>query len=255
MLKSEKGWYMRKSLVVGNWKMNGSLASNKALVKSLIATVGVDSAVDVSICVPAIYIAQVSSLLTNQAISYGAQDVSIHEEGAYTGEISVGMLSDLGCSHVIVGHSERRQYHNENSELVARKALVAQQAGLTPIICVGETQEQRQSGNTLTVIQEQVAAITSLLSEQDLKAAVIAYEPVWAIGTGLTATPEQAQEVHQFIREQLGSAGGSTRVLYGGSVKADTAVALFLQPDIDGALVGGAALDATEFSAIISAAG
>lgn len=246
---------MRRPLVVGNWKMNGSRTENLALLSELTSLVdGGDSQADIVICASFIYIDQVSQALGGSPIKAGAQDVSIHLNGAYTGEVSASMLADCLCDYVIVGHSERREYHQESNLLVAQKTLVAQQAGLTPIVCVGETLEQRESNKTLAIIGEQLSAIKSVVGEQGLMKSVIAYEPVWAIGTGLTATPEQAQEVHQFIREQLGSAAESTNILYGGSVKADNATSLFEKKDIDGALVGGASLSAKDFFGIISAA-
>ncbi len=245
---------MRRPLVVGNWKMNGSSASNASFVSALCA-LDVDAKLaDAALCVPFVYLSQMSALLQGSPVALGAQDTSVHVEGAYTGEISAPMLADVGCRYVIVGHSERREYHHESNLLVAQKTLAVQQAGLVPIVCVGETLEQRESGNTLDIIGEQLAAVKSVVGEQGLVNAVLAYEPVWAIGTGLTATPEQAQEVHQFIRAQLGNAAASTSILYGGSVKPDNAKSLFAQADIDGALVGGASLKASDFFEIISAA-
>jgi triosephosphate isomerase len=245
---------MRRPLIVGNWKMNGSTVENASFVSDLRSfDVGTASA-DAALCVPFVYLSQMQVLLQDSPVKCGAQDISVHVDGAYTGEISAAMLVDVGCQYVIVGHSERREYHHESSLLVAQKTLAVQQVGLTPIVCVGETLEQREAGSTLDVIGEQLAAVKSVIGEQGLINTVLAYEPVWAIGTGLTATPEQAQEVHQFIREQLGSAAASTNILYGGSVKPDNAKSLFAQVDIDGALVGGASLKASDFFEIISAA-
>jgi triosephosphate isomerase (TIM) len=245
---------MRQPLIVGNWKMNGTSASNAALVSEMTSLLSNASPkAEIAICVPFVYLDQVKRLLENTSIMCGAQDVSVHLNGAYTGEISASMLVDLSCQYVIVGHSERREYHHESSLLIAQKTLAAQQAGLTPVICVGETLGQREAGQTLALIGEQLAAIKSVVGEHGLVKSVIAYEPVWAIGTGLTATPEQAQTVHQFIREQLGVAAETTQILYGGSVKADNAASLFAQHDIDGALVGGASLNAADFYAIVSA--
>lgn len=245
---------MRRPLIVGNWKMNGSRVENAALIHELSSYMTTDNSTDAALCVPYVYLGQAQELLTDSTIAYGAQDLSIHLDGAYTGEVSAAMLADFDCKYVIVGHSERREYHHESSLLVAQKTLVAQQAGLTPIVCVGETLEQREAGNTLSVIGEQLSAIKSVISEQGLVKTVVAYEPVWAIGTGLTASPEQAQEVHAYIREQLGCAAEKTPILYGGSVKPCNAQSLFSQPDIDGALVGGASLKAQDFFDIISAA-
>lgn len=245
---------MRRPLVVGNWKMNGSNAGNAAFVSELLSLMVEATPADAALCVPFVYLSQVKELLRESEIKLGAQDISVHLDGAYTGEVSAAMLRDVACDYVIVGHSERREYHHESNLLVAQKTLAVQQAGLIPIICVGETLEQREAGNTLDVMGEQLTAIKSVIGEQGLSNTVLAYEPVWAIGTGLTASPEQAQEVHQFIREQLGSAAAETHILYGGSVKPDNAKSLFAQPDIDGALVGGASLKASDFFEIISAA-
>lgn len=241
---------MSKFLVVGNWKMNGSLESNKALLQQL-CSAEVPSHVEVGICAPYVYLAQLQQLLRDSDIRIGAQNISIHNQGAYTGEISGSMLQDFACDYVIVGHSERRQYHSETNASVGQKAKAALQHGLTPIICVGETLEHREAASTLKVVEEQLVAIKKVLSEPELAKTVIAYEPVWAIGTGLTATPEQAQEVHAFIRQQLGQYRDNIKILYGGSVNSQNAQALFAQTDIDGGLVGGASLKFSEFSAII----
>jgi len=245
---------MRRSLVVGNWKMNGSLESNKTLLSDVLQHwQGVHHA-EVAVCVPSIYIAQAADMLGNTNIGYGAQDCSVHTSGAYTGETSVSMLTDLECGYVIVGHSERRQYHGETNQIVAEKALAAQQAGLIPIVCVGETLQQREAGQTLAEIGSQLDALRRVVDDTALASMVIAYEPVWAIGTGLSASPEQAQDVHSFIRSKLGSVAESIRLLYGGSVKPGNAESLFVQADIDGALVGGAALVADDFIGIARAA-
>lgn len=231
--------------------MNGSLASNSQLLNDLLrarTTTG-----NMVVCAPHVYLAQLQSMLVGSQITYGAQDVSVHLNGAYTGEVSAAMLTDMGCRYVIIGHSERRQYHHESNLLVGQKALAAIKSGLTPIICLGETLEQRQSEQALAVTGEQLSAIKSVIGEQGLQQSVIAYEPVWAIGTGLTASPEQAQELHAFIREELRDGAESIHILYGGSVKAANAKELFEQPDIDGALVGGASLVADEFLAIANA--
>ncbi len=245
---------MRRPLIVGNWKMHGSLQANESLVQGVVARWSGVHLAEVGVCPPAIYLSQVSQLLASTNIGCGAQDVSWAEAGAYTGEISAAMLADVGCQYVIVGHSERREYHAESSELVARKFVAAQSAGLTPILCVGETLAQREADETLAVIGEQLQAVVGLAGRKAMTAAVIAYEPVWAIGTGLTATPEQAQGVHEFIRDQLGEAGVAVRILYGGSVKPSNAAELFGQPDIDGALVGGASLNSDDFYRICQAA-
>ncbi|MEO0443147.1 MAG: triose-phosphate isomerase [Pseudomonadota bacterium] len=241
---------MRRLLIVGNWKMNGSLSTNLELLQGI--EHGVENA-DIAVCVPAVYLAQVQAVLVNSKIRYGAQDVSLHINGAYTGEISVSMLNEFACTYAIVGHSERRQYHHETNLMVAQKALTAVQGGLNPIICLGETLEQREGDLTLDVIAQQLQAVITVLGSTAMKTTVIAYEPVWAIGTGLTATPEQAQEVHAYIRSLLGKEGDSIAILYGGSVKAGNARELFEQVDIDGALVGGASLNADEFLQIAKA--
>lgn len=243
---------MRRALVIGNWKMNGSSAENEALIKGLlpISAFLAESAV----CVPYIYISQVNALLEGSSIGCGSQDVSVHDKGAYTGEISASMQADLGIGYVLVGHSERRQYHRESDELIAQKVIAAQSAGLKPVLCIGETLEEREAEKTLDVVGTQLQTVITAIGDSGLDNLVVAYEPVWAIGTGLTATPEQAQDVHQFIREKLGSAGEKIQILYGGSVKASNASDLFAKADIDGALVGGASLKVDEFTKIVEAA-
>jgi triosephosphate isomerase len=246
---------MRQALVAGNWKMHGSQASVEELLGHLVGAT-VPQQVDVAVCPTYVHLAQALGLCAGSSVAVGAQDCSHSQSGAYTGEISAEMLADQGCQWVILGHSERRQYHAESDELVAAKLTAAVQAGLLPILCVGETREQREAGEAESVVGRQLQG--ALSGQANLSGLVIAYEPVWAIGTGLTATPEQAQDVHAFIRKQLDSVAGldadATRILYGGSVKAGNAVELFAKPDIDGALVGGAALVAEDFLAIISAA-
>ena len=230
--------------------MNGSLTANAALMQSLASAV--TSSSTVIVCVPFPYLYQAKELLGGSRIAWGAQDVSIHPKGAFTGEVSVEMLREFGCTHVIVGHSERRQHHGESSELVAMKAARALDGGLTPIVCVGETLEDREAERTDEVVGGQLQAVLDKLGESVART-VIAYEPVWAIGTGRTATPAQAQAVHRMLRERLGTISESAKrvpVLYGGSVKGDNADELFAQQDIDGGLVGGASLNATEFLAI-----
>ncbi|HTK01005.1 MAG TPA: triose-phosphate isomerase [Bordetella sp.] len=236
----------RARLVLGNWKMNGSLAENATLLDSLRARAGAGTC-QVGVCVPFPYLAQTQALLDGSAVSWGAQDISVHDKGAYTGEVSAGMLKDFGCRWVLAGHSERRAMHGETDELVAEKAKTALAAGLTPVVCVGETLAERDGGNCLGVIERQLEPILAL-GAQSLNHIVLAYEPVWAIGTGRTATPEQAQEVHGAIRVALRGLGvPQVRILYGGSVKGANAAELFAMPDIDGALVGGASLVADEF--------
>ena len=246
-------------LVMGNWKMNGSLVANQALLTGLRNAVdaagegGQYAQCTIAVCPPTPYLAQVQQSLQGSGISWGAQDLSMQASGAYTGEVSAAMLNDFACRWVIVGHSERRAYHGETNDLVAQKAQAALAANITPVVCVGESLQERESAQTLRIIEEQLAPVLALGQEQVAKM-VIAYEPVWAIGTGLTATPEQAQEVHAFIRGLLQNVGApQVQILYGGSVKANNAASLFAMPDINGALVGGAALQAEEFLAIAAA--
>lgn len=246
----------RKKLIAGNWKMNGSLAANAALMGELLAGIG-QPACDVAVCVPAVYLAQVQLLLAGQGgIALGAQDVSQHESGAYTGDVSAAMLKELGARYVIVGHSERRQYQGETDAQVAVKAQRALTAGLTPIVCVGETLREREQGETESVVSRQLSAVIQLNGER-LADLVVAYEPVWAIGTGRTATPEQAQTVHAALRALLAAAdlqAAGVRILYGGSMNAGNAAELLAQPDIDGGLIGGASLKARDFLKIIETA-
>ncbi|MFT0850344.1 triose-phosphate isomerase [Achromobacter sp. F4_2707] len=243
----------RKRLVIGNWKMHGDAAFNSELLAGLRAGIAGVQQCDLAVCVPFPYLYQVRSLLEGTGVSWGAQDVSPHEKGAYTGEVAAAMLADFACSWVLVGHSERRSGHGETDSLVAEKAAAALAAGIAPVVCVGETLQEHEAGQALEVVSRQLAPVLALGAEA-LAKLVIAYEPVWAIGTGLTATPEQAQEVHAHIRQQLEAAGaGQVRILYGGSVKGSNAASLFVMPDIDGALVGGASLAATEFLSIAAA--
>ncbi|MES2129029.1 MAG: triose-phosphate isomerase [Pseudomonadota bacterium] len=248
---------MRRKLVVGNWKMHGSLAANATLLAGIAAGLG-EARADCAVCAPAPYLAQCQAALGGTAIGWGAQDVSAHAGGAFTGEVAAAMLVDFGCRYVIVGHSERRAYHGESSELVAKKAVAALQAGLSPIVCIGETLAEREAGRTEAVVSGQLQAVLDLLDNEQLARIVVAYEPVWAIGTGKTATPAMAQEVHAQVRAQLmaknAAAAATVQVLYGGSMKPDNANELLAQPDIDGGLIGGAALKATDFLAIIHAA-
>ena len=249
---------MRRKLVAGNWKMNGSLAANSALLASVNAALGNDVAGDIAVCAPAPYLAQCQALLASSQVALGAQDVSAHETGAYTGEASAAMLAEFGCRYVIVGHSERRSYFAEDDALVAQKTVRVLQSGLTPIVCVGETLEQRESGKTASVVGAQLGAVLAAIDAARVADIVVAYEPVWAIVTGKTATPAMAQEVHAQLREQLtgcnAEQGAKVRILYGGSMKPDNAAELMAMPDIDGGLIGGAALKATDFLAIIAAA-
>lgn len=248
---------MRRKLVAGNWKMHGALAQNAELLDAVRSGMVTMPGVDCAVCVPFPYLAQAQQKLSGGSVKWGAQDVHQLDKGAYTGEVSAAMLRDFGCSYVIVGHSERRAYYGESSHLVAEKYLAAQQAGLTPILCVGESLEQRESGITEEVVAEQLDALIQLGGVQALRNAVVAYEPVWAIGTGKTATSAQAQAVHAFIRQRVASHDGKIAsglcILYGGSVKANNAVELFAMPDIDGGLIGGASLVADEFLAICRA--
>lgn len=247
---------MMKKLIAGNWKMNGSLAANEALVHALRDGVGAAPACDVALAVPAPYLAQVQALVAGSSIALAAQDVSQHESGAYTGETSAAMLRDFGARYVLVGHSERRQYHGETDAVVAAKAQRALAAGITPIVCVGETLEQREAGQTEAVVKRQLAAVIQA-NGHCISEIVVAYEPVWAIGTGRTATPEQAQAVHAVLRAQLAAAteqAARIPLLYGGSMNAANAAQLLAQPDIDGGLVGGASLKAEDFLQIIAAA-
>lgn len=245
---------MRRQFVAGNWKMHGSLASNAALLKDVLAGVGTVGC-EVAVCVPYPYLGQGQQALEASNVALGAQDCSAHTGGAHTGEVSVSMLQDFGCRYVIVGHSERRADLHESDSLVAAKAERVLEAGMTPIVCVGETLAQRESGETATVVTRQLQVVTHLLGEQTARI-VLAYEPIWAIGTGRTASPEQAQEVHAVLRAHLRSvspAAAEVRILYGGSVKPDNAAVLFAQPDIDGGLIGGASLKASDFLAIAAA--
>jgi len=245
---------MRRQIVIGNWKMNGSTAANQELLQGLTERwAGVHQA-EVAVCPPYPYLAAAAALLEESNIGLGAQDVSTQGNGAYTGEVSGEMLVDVGCRYAIVGHSERREYHKESSALVAEKFQVALDHGLIPVLCVGETLEERENGKTFDVVGKQLLAVVEHCSLPGVAKGIIAYEPVWAIGTGKTATPEMAQDVHSYIREVLGPEGDQIRILYGGSVKPDSAEGLFAQKDIDGALVGGASLNADDFVAICRAA-
>jgi triosephosphate isomerase len=246
---------MRTPLVVGNWKMHGNAAMARELCAGVVAARDTWTGVEVGVCPPAILLPIVAEALRDTPLRWGAQDVSEHESGAYTGEVSASMLIDCGATLVLVGHSERRAMHGESDALTVAKLRRARAAGLTVLLCVGETLEERQSGATERVVARQLDA---LLAAPDAAAliggVVVAYEPVWAIGTGETASPEQAQAVHTFIRARLGAAGAGLRILYGGSVKPGNARELFSMPDIDGGLIGGASLTAADFTAICAAA-
>ena len=249
---------MREFLVAGNWKMNGSTAASEALLSGIVAGIPAGSGFRLLVCPPFPYLGAAATKLAGSGVSLGAQNVSEHESGAYTGEVAPAMLKDVGCEYVIVGHSERRAMYGESSFQVAQKFQAAQAAGLTPILCVGETLEERESGATESVVDYQLGAVLDAAGISAFASAVVAYEPVWAIGTGKTATPEQAQDVHRHIRSRLaeqdeGIAEG-TRILYGGSMKGDNAAGLLAMPDIDGGLIGGASLKADDFLAIAAAA-
>ena len=244
-----------KKLIAGNWKMNGSLQSNTALVQALLSNAA-QWKCDVALCVPAPYLSQLQSLSKASPLLFGAQDVSMHEAGAFTGEVSAAMLKDFDCRYAIVGHSERRQFHAESDALVAAKAQKALASGITPIVCVGETLQEREAGWTEEVVKRQLAAVIHV-NGHCISEIVLAYEPVWAIGTGKTATPEQAQQVHAVLRAQLRAASAHAdrvHIVYGGSMNAANAAQLLAQPDIDGGLVGGASLKAADFLSIIAAA-
>ncbi len=244
----------RKQLIVGNWKMHGSHTANAELLAGIVG--GRPYLADVAVCVPFPYLSETAVALAATDIRWGAQDCSAHEQGAYTGEVSAAMLHEFGCRYVIVGHSERRQYHGESDQLVADKAKAALARGVTPIVCVGETLAQREAGETEAVVKRQLSHVIHALAHCAGEM-VVAYEPVWAIGTGRTATPDQAQAVHALLRAQLAAAtprAADMKILYGGSVKPDNAAQLFAQPDIDGGLVGGASLKSADFVALCRAA-
>ena len=249
---------MRRRIVAGNWKMHGSVAANTTLVDKLLQGFPADAGADCYVCPPFVYLRGVARQLDGSAIRVGAQDASAEIQGAYTGEVAAGMLADVGCSAVIVGHSERRTLHHDSDQLVARKFMAVQAAGLTPILCVGEQLGQRESKQTEQVVGRQLDAVLDLVGVAALGKAILAYEPVWAIGTGRTATPQQAEDVHHFIRKRIaaldGKIAGLVPVLYGGSVKAANAGELFAMPNVDGGLIGGASLNAEEFLAILQAA-
>ncbi|GGY78539.1 triose-phosphate isomerase [Pseudoduganella plicata] len=249
---------MRRKLVIGNWKMNGSLAANSVLLRGIVAGFAARNT-DCGVCAPAPYLAQCQSELTGTPVAWGAQDVSAYAAGAYTGEVAASMLHEFGCRYVLCGHSERRAYHQENNEVVAQKVLAALNAGLTPVVCVGETLAQREAGRTNIVVCAQLQAVLDVLEASAVEKILLAYEPVWAIGTGKTATPAMAQEVHAMLRKQVAErnpqAAANMQILYGGSMKPENAKDLLAQCDIDGGLIGGAALKVADFLAIVHAAG
>lgn len=248
---------MRRKLVVGNWKMYGRLARNQALLEGVLAGVRDLRSTDCAVCVPYPYLAQAQSLLQGSNVAWGAQNMSHHEEGAYTGEVAPGMLVEFGCNYVIIGHSERRSLYHETDETVAMKFDAAIKAGLKPILCVGETLDEREADITEEVVARQLDAVLNRAGVKALEKAVVAYEPLWAIGTGKTASPEQAQAVHAFIRQRVAKLDSQVAqglcILYGGSVKAANAPELFSMADIDGGLIGGASLVAEDFVAICRA--
>ncbi|MGF1642131.1 MAG: triose-phosphate isomerase [Thiotrichales bacterium] len=248
---------MRKHLVAGNWKLNGSLAETETLIGGILGGMAEVTA-SVAVCPPFPYLARAQSLLVGSNVGLGAQNVCDEDKGAFTGEVSAAMLAEFGCRYAIVGHSERRSLYGESDEMVARRFMGALRGGLVPILCVGESLAEREAGVTEAVVARQMDAVTALAGIGAYRAAVIAYEPVWAIGTGKTASPEQAEDVHRFIRERLAQQdaeiAAQVQILYGGSVKPDNAAVLFSQPNIDGGLIGGAALKAEDFLAICRAA-
>jgi triosephosphate isomerase len=247
---------MRKTIIAGNWKMNASKVSVKSLIDGILSGMeGINS--EVLVCVPFPYMSQVESLIEGSNLKLGAQNININSSGAFTGEVSADMIKDFGAKHVIVGHSERRSLYGETSSVAAEKTKAALDSGLTPLLCVGESLEHREAGKTEAVVEEQLNAVIELLGIDSFHNIIVAYEPVWAIGTGMTATPEQAQAVHLFIRNLLGESSENiaqkTPILYGGSMNAGNAVELISCPDIDGGLIGGAALKAEDFLQICKA--
>jgi triosephosphate isomerase (TIM) len=250
---------MRRPIVAGNWKMHGSRSENARLVEELLAHCPATPVASCVLCPPFVYLQELARALRGSVFSIGGQDVCADAHGAFTGEISAAMLKDVGCEYVIVGHSERRMLYRESDQLVARKFATARAAGLIPILCVGEQLADREAGRTQEIVARQLEVVLELCGAGALEHAVVAYEPVWAIGTGRNAAPEQAQEVHAFIRARIAARdariAAATRILYGGSVKAGNAAELFAMPDVDGGLIGGASLKADEFLTILAAAG
>ncbi len=250
---------MRRPIVAGNWKMHGSRGENARLIEEIVGGYPAAAGAECVVCPPFVYLQEVGRMLRDSPIALGAQDTCAETHGAFTGEVSAGMLKDVGCKYVIVGHSERRLIHRESEQLVARKFAAAHAKGLIPILCVGEQLADREASRTEEVIGRQLDVVLELCGPEVLGHGVVAYEPVWAIGTGRNATPQQAQDVHVFIRARIAARdariAGDTRILYGGSVKAGNAAELFAMPDVDGGLIGGASLKADEFLAILAAAG
>ena len=250
---------MRKPLVIGNWKMHGNAEGIRSLMTELIQAEAAFPGAEVGVCPPFVFLPLVTELCAGSSIRVGAQNVSQYDGGAFTGEVSAAMLAELGIDYVLVGHSERRELFGESSETVAAKFMAAQAQGLTPILCLGETLEQRESGETEKTVLAQLDAILTASGIEAFENSVLAYEPVWAIGTGKTASPEQAQQVHQILRERIAGedsvVADAIRILYGGSVKDTNARELFSQPDIDGGLVGGSSLEARQFAAICASMG
>lgn len=249
---------MRNFLIAGNWKMNGSTAMSNGLMDGIVAGMPASDRVELLVCPPYPYLGTVAARITGSGLRLGAQNVSAHAAGAYTGETAAAMLQDVGCEYVIVGHSERRAMYGESSEIVAAKFCAALAEGLKPVLCVGETLQEREEERTKTVVSEQLKAVIEMAGIDAFSNAVIAYEPVWAIGTGLTATPEQAQDVHKHIRDVIAAGNeqvaADVQILYGGSMKGENAAGLLSMPDIDGGLIGGASLNAADFLAIADAA-
>jgi len=249
---------MRKPLVAGNWKLNGTRASNEQLIKGILAGAGGLDNCDVMVCPPFVYLAEVGLAIAGSNVLLAAQDLSAESIGAFTGEISATMLREVGCSHAIIGHSERRALFGDTDSVVAGKFVAAHAQGIQPVVCVGESLEERESGVTMDVVTRQITTIIQAGGVELFSSSIVAYEPVWAIGTGLTATPQQAQDVHAHIRAIVAAAdaniAGGLRILYGGSVKGSNASDLFTMEDIDGGLIGGASLDAAEFVTICNAA-
>ncbi|KAF3977081.1 MAG: triose-phosphate isomerase [Methylococcales symbiont of Iophon sp. n. MRB-2018] len=244
---------MRQSLVMGNWKLNGSRSEALALASTIVADLR-PSNKGIVVCVPYVYLSDVQEVIKDTSLALGGQNVADQESGAYTGEISAAMLKECGCSYALIGHSERRCYYGDTNESVAARFVQAQKEGVTPVLCIGETLEQRESDTTFAVIDEQLGAVIDLAGIEAIEFSVIAYEPVWAIGTGKVASDQQAQEVHKYIREKIAAksqaVADKVQILYGGSVKPNNAKAIFAMPDIDGGLIGGASLDAESFLAI-----
>jgi triosephosphate isomerase (TIM) len=249
---------MRRPFVAGNWKMHGTRAQNAELIEALLLKLPAQPAADIAVCPPFVYLWETGRLLKQSSVALGAQSVCAEPIGAFTGEVSAAMLKDVGCRYVIVGHSERRALYKEDDALVARKFLAVQSQALIPILCVGESIDEREKGLTMQVVSRQLAAVLDLAGVDALRSAVVAYEPVWAIGTGKNATPQQAQEVHEHIRAEVAGRNAkiasALRVLYGGSVKGGNAAEIFSMPDVDGGLIGGASLKADEFLKICAAA-